>query len=155
MIELTGDLIQLAKEGKFDIVAHCANCFCTMKRGIAPQMALAFHCDKFKMEGEGYFGDINKLGNIDYDFNKEHNITVVNMYGQYHFWDKNRKYGIQLDYDALRLCLRKVNMLFKSQRIGLPKIGCGLAGGDWNIVKGIIEEELYECDVYIVNYTKQ
>jgi len=59
-----------------------------------------------------------------------------------------------LDYDALRMCMRKINHEFPGRKIGLPKIGCGLAGGDWNIVQGIIEDELHDCDVTIVNYKR-
>ena len=38
--------------------------------------------------------------------------------------------------------------------IGLPKIGCNLAGGDWNIVREIIRRELKDMDVTIVHYDK-
>jgi len=33
-----GDLVQMAKEGKFDVIAHGCNCFCAMGAGIAPQI---------------------------------------------------------------------------------------------------------------------
>jgi hypothetical protein len=29
----------------------------------------------------------------------------------------------------------------------MPKIGCGLAGGEWELVKGIVQEELVDHDV--------
>ena len=45
-----GDLIKLAKVGKFDVIVHGCNCLSTMGAGIAPQMAAAFGCDKFEME---------------------------------------------------------------------------------------------------------
>ena len=48
--------------------------------------------------------------------------------------------------------MRKVNKIFKGKHIGLPKIGCGLAGGSWSIVSKIIRDELWECNVTIVNY---
>ena len=47
---IDGDLIRLAKQGTFDVIAHGCNCFCTMGAGIAPQMAEAFGCDEFDME---------------------------------------------------------------------------------------------------------
>jgi len=34
-------------------------------------------------------------------------------------------------------------------KVGLPKIGAGLGGGDWSIISKIIEEELGEFDVTI------
>jgi hypothetical protein len=32
-----------------------------------------------------------------------------------------------LDYEALALCLRKINHTFKGKHVGLPQIGCGIA----------------------------
>jgi O-acetyl-ADP-ribose deacetylase (regulator of RNase III) len=61
---IDGDLITLAKAGKFDIIAHGCNCLSKMGAGIAPQMAKAFGCDQFEMET--WDADISKLGNIDY-----------------------------------------------------------------------------------------
>jgi O-acetyl-ADP-ribose deacetylase (regulator of RNase III) len=50
--------------------------------------------------------------------------------------------------------MRKMNRVFKGMRIGLPQIGCGLAGGDWNRVKEIIQRELKDMDVTVVIYDK-
>jgi len=153
--EIYGDLIKLAKEGMFDVIAHGCNCFCRMKRGLAPQMAEAFECDKFDMEHTSTTGDINKLGQIDFRTYKvlntvrlKNSLTVINAYTQYH-WDTNTK---PLDYEALILCFRKINHAFKGKHVGLPQIGCHLAGGSWDIVKPIIQKELKDCNVTIVIY---
>jgi O-acetyl-ADP-ribose deacetylase (regulator of RNase III) len=165
--EVNGDLIKLALEGNFDAITHGANCFCTMKAGIAPQMAKAFGCDKFPMEGQQHRGDYNKLGQIDWRINTytggttefdffEFDLAVVNSYTQYGF-GLNHEGGTArpLDYDALRLCMRKINHQFKGRHVGLPGlIGCGLAGGNENLVKSIIKEELKDCKVTIVYLKK-
>lgn len=198
--EVSGDLIRLSLEGRFDVIAHGCNCFCTMGAGIAPQMAKTFGVNFYSKEEVQYKGDINKLGTIDYQrvyinledskitFNERHlgengvifyeknfpvwemkggkevyrkthtelhKLFIVNAYTQYGF-GKNHANGTEkpLDYDALRLCMRKINHTFKGKHIGLPRIGCGLAGGDWEIVKGIIKKELKDCKVTIVNYEK-
>jgi O-acetyl-ADP-ribose deacetylase (regulator of RNase III) len=151
--EIEGNLITLAKEGKFDVIAHGCNCYCNMGAGIAPQMANAFGCDKFTMERDEHKGDVNKLGTIDYEHFPASGLAVVNAYTQYDT-GFNRLTGSKsaLDYEALTLCLRKMNFTFDSLHIGLPQIGCGLAGGDWEIVKEIIQKELKDCDVTIVIY---
>lgn len=151
--EVDGDLISLALNGEFDVIAHGCNCFCRMKRGIAPLMATTFGCDKFIKESKSFEGDINKLGQIDYilyNIAPNRNMHVVNAYTQYLF-DINSP---QLDYEALTLCLRKINLLFKGDSIGLPRIGAGLAGGDWERIKTIIQQELKDCDVTVVIYNK-
>lgn len=144
---IKGDLIELAPQ--FDVIAHGCNCFCVMKRGLAPKMAKAFGCDKFHYEGEPYKGDVQKLGNIEW--RKIDGLTVVNAYTQYH-WKIPSIFGVPLYYPALQLCLFKINSQFAGKHIGLPKIGCGLAGGDWDEVRGIIEAELTDCEVTIVDY---
>jgi O-acetyl-ADP-ribose deacetylase (regulator of RNase III) len=165
---IDGDLIKLAKEARFDVIAHGCNCLSQMGAGIAPQMARAFGCDRFEMELWG--PSIEKLGNVDYQTfvlgknaiwslgdadNKlnEPELTVVNAYTQYKY-GRNHKDGdrIPFDYEAFTICMRKMNNLFSGKRIGMPKIGAGLAGGDWNRIEKIIERELKNCHIIIVNY---
>lgn len=152
--ERYGDLIQLAKEGNFDVIAHGCNCMCQMGAGIAPQMVKAFGVDQYNLESFTRRGDINKLGQIEWFIEREGPIRfVVNSYTQYSY---GRSYdgGAPLDYDALTLCMRKINYRFKGFKIGLPQIGAGLAGGDWNRIKQIIQTELKDCDVTVVIYKK-
>jgi len=168
--ELDGDLITLAKAGTFDVIAHGCNCHSTMGAGIAPQMAKAFGCDRFKMELWG--STVSKLGNIDYQHFvlgqfaiwstedaknnlNEKELTVVNAYTQFNY-GRNHADGDAkpLSYEALTLCMKKMNILFAGKHIGLPKIGAGLAGGDWDLIKEIIQRELKDCKVTVVNYNK-
>lgn len=170
MNKVDGDLIKLAKEGKFDVIAHGCNCLSTMGAGIAPQMAKAFGCDRFEMELWG--PSVEKLGCIDYQTfvlgekaiwslddaknnRNEPELTVVNAYTQ-HRYGRNHVDGLAkpFDYEAFTICMRKINEIFSGKHIGLPKIGAGLAGGDWNRIEKIIETELWACEVTIVNYVK-
>ena len=153
--EIDGDLIVLARDGYFDVIAHGCNCFCTQKKGIAAQMALVFDTDTYPMEDKQYRGDINKLGNIDYDYywnreEDERELIVVNCYTQFQYATKLSKPPI--DYEALTLCMRKINKIFSGKRVGLPKIGSDLAGGDWSVINNIIKTELTSCNVTIVKY---
>jgi O-acetyl-ADP-ribose deacetylase (regulator of RNase III) len=180
--EIEGNLITLAQQGNFDVISHGCNCLCTMGAGIAPQMAKAFGCDNFPKERRygveigldglehpietGNVGDINKLGTIDYQTKTyaggtspenifEFDLTVVNSYTQYHY-AKNHKDGVSVpvDYDAITMCMRKMNHIFAGKKIGLPMIGAGLAGGDWNRIKTIIQTEFTKCDVTVVIFKK-
>ena len=165
---IDGNLITLALEGTFDVISHGCNCMCNMRSGIAPQMATAFGVDRFPLEHAATRGDINKLGQIDFEgFYITENgfklrkwilgdipktggfeLVVVNSYTQY----IPSRITKPLDYEALTLCMRKINHNFKGKKIGLPKIGAGLAGGDWAIISESIERELKDCSVTIVNY---
>lgn len=152
--EVVGDLIKLAKEGEFDLIAHGCNCFCNMGAGIAVPMNKTFGCGNFKLEDPTkYMGDINKLGQIDwggFQLTQEKSLVVVNAYTQY----IPAAHLKPVDYEAITLCMRKINQMFKGYHVGLPKIGAGLAGGDWERIKKIIQEELKDCDVTIVIFEK-
>lgn len=169
--EVNGDLIDLAKLGAFDVIVQGNNCFNTQGAGLAPQMVKAFGTDKFPMELKGK-GDVNKLGQIDYkvfyledekwveypdEGGKwvERELTVVNAYTQYKY-GRNHADGDKtpIDYDALTLVMKKINHKFKGKHIGLPRIGAGLAGGDWFTIYNIIKSQLKDCDVTVVNYVK-
>lgn len=154
--EIHGDLIKLAQKGKFDVIAHGCNIFATMGAGIAPLMAKNFGADKLPLEHPSLAGDVNKLGQIDYDTvgGQSHPmLTIVNCYTQQGF-GRNHSNGSSkpIDYEALTLCMRKINHTFKGKHIGLPKIGAGLAGGSWRKIKNIIKRELYSCNVTVVIY---
>jgi O-acetyl-ADP-ribose deacetylase (regulator of RNase III) len=79
----------------------------------------------------------------------EDNISVANMIAQ-------RGVGISpngeppIRYGALRACLAAVNNV--AYRTGaslhMPRIGAGLAGGDWNTIEQIIED-CASVDVYV------
>ena len=147
MKEIIDDLIQLTKSGKFDIIAHGCNCFCVMNGGFAKQIKDNF-LSAWSADQKTEKGDYNKLGN--YSFGVYNKVKIYNCYTQYNYGTDK----VRLDYEALTLCLRKINFdNYTSSKItiGLPKIGCGLAGGDWNIVKKIIEKELKDMDVTIIN----
>ncbi len=161
--EVYGDLITLANQEKFDVIAHGCNCMSQMGAGIAVPMKKEFGCDTFPMELKG--PNIQKLGNIDYkgftyggngwrqsnpnDYHVDDiGFYVVNAYTQFHY-GRNQ---MPLDYEALTLCMRKMNSVFRGKHIGLPQIGAGLAGGDWNRIKKIIQTELKDCKITVVIY---
>lgn len=157
--EVYGDLITMAQEWKFDVIAHGVNCQNIQKKGLAPLMVAAFNTDKFHLEQSIYKGDINKLGQIDHTFISSggNMLIVVNCYIQYNIASEiDRK---PLSYHALKLCLLKINHKFKGKHIGLPGwIGGGYAGGNADIIKHLIEKTLVDCDVTVVKlkeYEKQ
>ena len=164
--EVEGDLIILAKQGKFDVIVHGCNCQSVMFAGVAVPMKNAFGCDRFEMELWG--PTITKLGNIDYQTfvlgefaiwsledaknnRNEPELTVVNAYTQNRY-GKNHPDGDEkpFDYQAFTLCMRKINNIFKGKHIGMPMIGSHLAGGDWFLIKEIIQKELVDCEVTVV-----
>lgn len=144
---MCGDLIKLAKANTFDVIVHGNNCFNTWGAGIALQLKKSFPA-AYKADQKTTRGDINKLGTITYALSN--NILVVNAYTQYHYGHQ----GKHVDYTALRNCFKLIKNNFSGCRIGYPQIGAGLAGGDWNIISSIINDELYDEDHTLVIFKK-
>ena len=144
---LQGDLIALAQQGQFEVIVHGCNCFCAMGAGIAKAIRQAFPT-AYNADCSTKKGDKAKLGSCSYS-NCEVSrgqCTVINAYTQYHWAGR----GVKVDYDALRRCMKWVKQNYAGKKIGLPKIGAGLAGGDWNTIETIISEELPGEDVTVV-----
>ncbi|WP_434153492.1 hypothetical protein [Pseudomonas sp. JZ134] len=81
-----------------------------------------------------------KRGNLE--------LTVVNAYTQF-LW---RGEGVKADYEAIRAVMRAIRQGFSGYRIGYPRIGAGLAEGDWAIISALINEELAGLDPTLVEY---
>lgn len=153
---IKGDLIKLAKQGNFDMIAHGANCFLTFGAGIARQIKVelpqAYEADKKTLKG-----DKNKLGsysNAIISTDNNHQLNVVNCYTQYYYDSRD---GTPLDYNALAssLHLMTKNLADKTTtKIGLPLIGYGLAGGDLVAILNIMYSILNDYNVTIVVFDK-
>lgn len=106
------------------------------------------------------FGDF-ALGNVGWCL-VEPDIWVANMIAQTGY-GRSRKLQHRSDddpesppirYDALLTCLAKVAASAKSKgsTVHAPRIGTGLAMGDWRIIEPMIEEAFRNLEVYIYEY---
>jgi O-acetyl-ADP-ribose deacetylase (regulator of RNase III) len=136
---LRGDLLELALEGAFDVVIHGCNCQCQMGKGIALTIKQKFP-EAYRADCATPKGDPAKLGSFSHAdiVRGSSRFTIVNAYTQLHW----RGTGVKADYDAIRSVMKQVKARFTGRRIGYPRIGAGLAGGDWEIISRIINEEL-------------
>lgn len=169
MKHVKGDLIQMAKNGQFDVIVHGCNCFHTMGGGISAQIKRHFPA-AYESDLETGFKDAGKLGT--YSMAKiplEHvcmlslseqrglsidpkYIIVVNAYTQYDFGSYIN--GCPTDYNAIRSVFRSIAKDFEGLRVGIPAIGCGLGGGDWGRVSAIIDEECQNLDITYVEFVR-
>ena len=69
-------------------------------------------------------------------------LWVANMIAQHGM--KRGSSGPPIRYEALATCLQKVaaRAVELKASIHMPRIGCGLAGGDWSRIEPLIEEHL-------------
>lgn len=149
MKKIKGDLIKLALDKKFDVIIHGCNCFCDFGAGIAKQIKETFP-QAFEVDKKTKIGDNSKLGEITFAKIKLKNseLFVVNGYTQFSPVGS----GVLADYEAIKSVFKEVNKNFNGQKIGYPKIGAGLAKGDWKIISKIIDEELHGEDHTLVEF---
>ncbi|QEQ94843.1 hypothetical protein pEaSNUABM56_00043 [Erwinia phage pEa_SNUABM_56] len=150
LVYKVGDLIKAAQSGEVNVIAHGCNCYCTMGSGIAPLIKKAFP-EAYAADLKTKKGDLDKKGTLSWGQSGE--VTIANLYSQGGYWGRNE--GIRdLDYDALYDSLVRFAGLAKNirgneTRIGLPKIGAGLAKGDWEVIETMIKTTLRGLDVTI------
>lgn len=146
-----GDLIKMVMNGEFDIIIHGANIHNAMASGIAGTIRRELPA-MVNIDSATTAGDIRKLGHftiaqlVDFEV-KTGNPYIdrpfgVNLYTQATIGggpDGNRD---NVDYDALERGLYALNLMFCNYdvkpKIGIPKIGAGLGGGDWKRIEAII-----------------
>ena len=134
--ETRGNIIKMFKTGEYSGLIHGCNCFNTMKSGIAGQITREFP-EASVVDSRTIRGDGSKLGT--YSSTQTEFGVIYNCYTQFRYGRDGERY---LDYEALYKALELVRNRHRFDREGLlvPKIGCGLAGGNWNIVKTMIQE---------------
>lgn len=133
-----------------DYICHQVNCKGIMGAGLALQIREAYPqlYDEYKnlcnIMGANLLGQVNVYVTNNLKSDNHINTVIVNMYAQEDY-GRNK---VQTDYEAFESCVRqiinlsKINDVYVSGKpvIAFPyKIGCGLAGGDWNIVEDIIK----------------
>lgn len=146
MNSVKGNLIKLAKQGKFDVIIHGCNCFNTMGAGVAKAIKINWP-EVYEEDCKTIKGDKNKLGT--YTMVNVGGLIIVNAYTQYNY-GKYQDY--ETNYKSIRSVFHKIKKDFTGKKIGFPKIGAGLAGGDWNIISDIIKNILEDEDYVYVEY---
>lgn len=142
-----GDVIQAFENNEIDVLAHCCNCFCVMGKGIAKQIKKKYP-EAAYADLNTVAGDRDKLGTISF-VNITESKAIVNLYGQFTYWNKKDMLYLNKLRDALLECKSK----FPTSKIGIPKIGSGLANGDWNEIESMITEVFKNFNPGLFIYT--
>lgn len=136
MIKIISGNILNAKE---DVIGHQVNCRGSMSAGLSKQIKKKFpdvyheyknKCLVYSQSPELLLGKCQ----IVYTKNK----IIANLFGQLDY----SRYKKQTNYKALSSALLHLYNFVKEKNltIALPyKIGCGLAGGDWDVVMKLIK----------------
>lgn len=150
-----GCLVAAFSRGEVDVIAHQANCQKTMGSGVAKVIREAYP--------EAYAADLaapgtprERLGTFsmalvgvdDPRFGQKQLGAIYNLYGQlYYGYDTMKQYT---NYAALDEAMRSMAAQVPAGMwIGMPKLGCGLAGGNWKVVEALIDENFKNHNVIV------
>lgn len=131
IITKRGDLLQ-AK----GVIVHGCNCQRVMGSGVAAQIR-----KKWPKAYEVYRRMDMELGLVSFAV-VEYGVIVANALTQ-EFYGRDGK--VYVDYLAVRQAFATINIVACNEGetvVNFPLIGCGRAGGDWNVVSKIIDQEL-------------
>ena len=125
-----------------DVLVHQVNCRGVMGAGIAKQIRDRYPdvYEKYRKLCQRYQGNPRSLLGVCQHVDVG-DKTICNAFSQ----DGLSGHGCKTDYDAFAECMWKIASEHHGKTIAMPyKIACGLAGGDWDTIKQIIEEELVD-----------
>lgn len=151
-----GNLVDAFIDNEINVLIQQCNCFCTQNSGLAKEIKARLP-EMFQADCETIKGDIRKLGSYSCAIFEGDNGSLkygFNLYGQH-------RYGVEkqhTNYDKMKKGLTSIkNYLDLSigktkKKVGIPKLGCGLGGGDWSVVSDIVSEIFVEQDYEIYVY---
>lgn len=142
-----GDLFDML-EGQ-DAIIHGCNCFNTMGAGFAKQIAQRYP-DAETADMRTAYGSSDKLGCYSDVFVDD--IRIINAYTQYRTSTSKDVF----EYCAFDTVLRKLELkdYFTLNNIIMPKIGSGLAHGNWELIEMIIKKYSRTFNFTVVEYQR-
>ena len=139
---------------KYSVICHCCNALGAWGKGFVVPLG-----KKYPIAKEKYLELIkaskpeDRLGSVSFARASD-KIIVANIIGQYYTYPRDGK--IPLDYEALEKGFKFIIEIFKMHKmpftVHMPKIGCGLAGGDWNRVEEIIKNTFISSNIEVYVY---
>lgn len=150
---MKGNLVRLMQQavnesdGTKLFFAHGCNCHAAMGSGIAPQIAKAFpqveETDRlYNKVSSGYLEDM--LGSA-FPVCLSGNVTLFNAYTQFYP-------GKDFRINALTQAFENINIMAKGQKLLIPRIGAGIAGGDWDEISEAINKATPDVNVFVIDW---
>lgn len=124
-------------ETELKYIAHGVNCQNAMGSGVAKALFTKWpevksHYHEFCQNGGGFLGNVQLIELL--------NVNICNCFTQLDYGYDGKRY---VNYAAIVKCFNQLKVIsfhINKYKLAIPKIGCGLAGGDWNIVEQLIND---------------
>lgn len=151
MKHIKGNLLDLFDEGKINTIAHQVNAVGVMGKGLAKQIADRY--PQVLKEYKTLCASTEKVLGFVQVLTNEDGKTILNVFSQSDYGTTKR----HTNYAAIATAFALYLDTYKIPTIGIPKyFGCGLGGGDWDIVEAIFKdlEHLYDVEFIVVEWGK-
>jgi O-acetyl-ADP-ribose deacetylase (regulator of RNase III) len=150
---LTGDATKPNGAGT-KIIAHVCNDIGRWGKGFVLAISRRWPEPERIFKSASMQGNGLKLGQVQF-VSVAHDIVVANMIGQHKIatqYDKASAPPIR--YPALAECLSKLADYAHEQNasIHMPRIGCGLAGGKWEMIEPLLDQHLCRSGLVVCVY---
>ena len=119
-----------------------------MGAGIAKYIKQDFP-EAFQADKKTKYADKQKLGTFSEAIVERngHTFIVINAYTQFEWNGRGKDL---FEYDTFPQLLKSIKAKYVDKRIGLPLIGCGLAGGDEQRIIQMIKDNFEDVDYKLV-----
>jgi hypothetical protein len=149
--DLVGNIVNVPK----GVIMHQVNCQNAMGAGVArslyeayPQVKERYHM----LTHDPRFNTPEKRFGLVQPVTISKDLIILNSFSQFDFGNSQYSGIVYTDENALMNNLLKLDQFAKERNLPayVPgRIGCGLAGGDWNKIENFI---LNETDINIVTF---
>jgi len=146
---IQGNLLDALKDNEIQAIAHGCNCTDGFGSGIAKQIARryphvknAYH--EYVSVHNAFLSPKQLLGKCLYVATTDG--LIVNMFTQENYGTDGKVY---CSYEAIETGFSKLKEICKDSTIGIPKIGAGLGGGEWNIIEAIINKVFDGREIFV------
>lgn len=145
---IKGNVLTAFQRGDIQVLAHGCNCSGGFGTGVAGQIAQmwpgvkrAYHLHHKSAKC--------KLGDVQLVRVEPHG-SIANCFTQQKYGKGEKGTIVYADYTAIELCMAYLKYKIPSEfRIGIPKIGCGKAGGSWQTVEEILTRIFHDRDLVV------
>ncbi|WNL62957.1 hypothetical protein [Citrobacter phage Ci1] len=128
---------------------HGCNCHAAMGSGIAPQIAKAF--PQVEEQDRLFYNYMSRTGRQSLMLGESNpvslsrNVTVFNSYTQFYP-------GKDFRLHALFQAFSKIDTMIAGHTLIIPRIGAGVAGGDWEEISKAIDKSTPDVNIIVVDW---
>lgn len=152
LVKMMVQAVQHDREGSLKsktFFTHGCNCHSAMGSGIAPQIAAAF--PQVEEQDRLYYNlmsrqnnNISMLGDSR-PVSLSRNVTVFNSYTQFYP-------GKDFRLTALIKAFNNINTMIAGHTLLIPRIGAGVAGGDWDEISNAINSVTKDVKIIVIDW---